>query len=218
MAESLVKNEFIMRTADGNMQAGPTPMGQPPIIPPEVLDTYNRIIDPKGIYLGTLTRLLYHANLVKDDTFDPTSPLPGYKLVPLEAPEFSGKKKERKTLVNWDGYNTLTNNFIMMVSEPISTTQLDVKEIKLKDVLIDGVWNIIVQLVTNWEDWEFEDPSAILTIGYQMWWNAYAVSRRSTGGKMLNFLTGLIRATSSDKEKENKPEKVHFWGSHGHEQ
>lgn len=179
-------------------------------IPAEAYQTYNKIIDPEGIYLNKLSRLLYSAYLVKSDVYDPSSPAPGYKLV-----EIGGKN--RKTLVNWEGYNTITNNFMLLVSEVISTTEFDLKELNLKQLCIDGIWAIIFQLIANWEDWDFNDPTQIVPLTMELWFNVYSVSRRSTGGgKMLKFLTGIFKflgphRSSDDEERD----KVKFWRSMG---
>lgn len=210
MAE--VQQQFIM-TAPKQPQNQPIQPQNPsiPSIPAEAYLTYLKIIDPEGIYLNKLSRLLYSAYLIKTDTVDEKSPVPGYRLA-----EIGGDK--RKTLVNWDGYNTVTNNYLLLVSEVISTTEFDLKEINLKRVCIDGVWSIIFQLVANWEAWEFTDETEILPLGIGMWFNVYGLSRRSTGGgKMLHFLTGLFKFLGPHRGKyeDENPNKVKFWGSNG---
>ena len=175
-------------------------------IPGEVYETYVKIIDPDGIYLNKLSRLLWNCYLVKSDEFDPRSPVPSYKLVEI------GDKEEKK-MMSWTGYNTITNNFILYVSEVISTTEFDEKGIDLRQVCFDGTWAIMSQPAENWDIWEFRDEGEIETLGIAIWFNLYSVSRRSTnGGKMLGFLTNLFKHLGNKKnEPEEDRHKVKFW-------
>lgn len=178
-------------------------------VPAEAYETYTKIIDPDGIYLNKLSRLLWNCYLVKSDEFDPRSPVAGYKLV-----EIGGTARK---MMSWEGYNTITNNFILLVSEAISTTEFDQKEINLKQVCFDAIWGIICQLVANWDIWEFDDPMEIMNIGIALWFNIYSVSRRSTGGgKMLQFLTNLFKHLGGRRNDEpDERHKVKFWKTPG---
>ena len=184
-------------------------------IPGEAYTAALKIIDPEAIFLNKLSRLLYNAYLTPSEFADPNSPVPGYKLSLISpGKDKEGKELPRHTLVNWDGYNTITNNYMLLVSEAISTTEFDTKEIQLKQFCIDGVWAIMVQLITNWEEWEFRDPAQIVPLGLELWFNLYAVSRRSTGGgHMLQFLTGLFKFLGArNKDDREDANKVSFWG------
>jgi len=204
-----VQQNFIMQPPKQSGSSTTIPAASAVVnLPAEAYQTYNKIIDPEGIFLNKLSRLLYSAILVKSDVLDESSPIPGYKLI-----EVGGKF--RKTLVNWDGYNIITNNFIMLVSEVISTTEFDTKEINLKEICKDGVMAIIDQLVVNWDSWDFKDPMEIMPLAVQMWFNLYGVARRSTGGgKMLKFLTGIFKFLGPNRstEEEHK-DRVKFWRS-----
>ena len=179
-------------------------------VPGEAFQTYHKIIDPEGIFLNKLSRLLYSSMLVKSDVIDESSPIPGYRLTKVGG-------SNRTTLVNWEGYNTITNNYMLLVSEVISTTEFDVKEINLKDICRDGVMAIIDQIVVNWDKWEFKDPMQLMPLALEMWLNLYGVCRRSTGGgKMLKFLTGLFKFLGPNKHFEDEPrDRVKFWRSQG---
>lgn len=205
-----LQQNFIMQPPKDPVAMPSMQQGGMTQIPAEAYLTYMKVIDPEGIYLNKYSRLLYNSYLVRSDVFDETSPIPGYKRMQIGGP---GKK----TLVNWDGYSTITNNFIILVSEAVSTTEFDLKEINLKRICIDGVWSIIVQLVTNWEDWEFDDPAEIMPLGIGMWLNVYSITRRSTGGgKMLHFLTGLFKFLGPHRPRdEENPQAIKFWRSNG---
>src|SRR5690349_7007948 len=88
----------------------------------EAYRTYNKLVDPEGIFQNKLARMLYSAVLVKSETFDPNSPMEGYKLVLLGG-------KNRKPAMSWEGYNMIASSYILLASEVISTTEFDVKEI-----------------------------------------------------------------------------------------
>ena len=189
-----------------------SPISNPPSsnitnIPAEAYQTYMKIVDPEGIYLNKLSRLLYNSYLVDSNIEDPNSPVPGKKLVRIGG-------VNQKTLVNWEGYNTITNNFLLLASEVISTTEFDTSELDLRRICVNGVWGIIFQLVRNWEDWDFNDETEIITLGNALWFNIYGVSRRSTGGgKMLGFLTNLFKYIGNRNHPEDDRNQVKFWGN-----
>jgi hypothetical protein len=197
-------------------------------IPAEAYNSFNKMVDPDAMFLNKITRGLISAVMVKDDIGDSVSPLPGFKLVGIgqsldpdnpdyTLPDKDGKIYRRNTQVKYEGYNIIVNNFLMLVSEAISTTDFDPKEIDLRAVTVDGIMGIVEQIVTNWEDWEWNDETQTMNLGLAMWFNMYAISRRSTGGgKMLQFLTGIFKflAPHGRGEEENA-NKMIFWRSHG---
>jgi len=209
MAVPVVEQKFMMNQPE--RPEGHTGISSNPSVnvPAEAYETYTKIIDPDAIYLNKMSRLLWDCYLVKSEEFDPKSPVPGYKLI-----EIGGK--DVKKMMSWEGYNTITNNFIMLVSEAISTSEFDQKELNLKKVCFDGVWAIICQLVANWDAWEFDDPNQIMTLGIEMWFNVYAISRRSSKGGMLRFLTDIFKHLGGKRNQEDEERhKVKFWGRPG---
>lgn len=206
MAVPAIEQKFMMQAPErpeghsgsiGNTQVN---------VPAEAYETYTKIIDPDAIYLNKLSRLLWNCYLVKSEEFDPRSPVPGYKLI-----EIGGATA--KKMMSWEGYNTITNNFVMLVSEAISTSEFDQKDLNLRKVCFDGVWAIICQLVANWDVWEFDDPNEIMTLGIEMWFNMYAVSRRSNKGGFMHFLTDIFKHLGNNRRAEDEERhKVKFWG------
>ena len=172
----------------------------------EAYRTYNKLVDPEGIFLNKLTRMLYSAVLIKSNDFDPNSPVEGYKLVLLGG-------GSRKAAMSWEGYNMITSSYILLCSEVISTTEFDVKEINLRQVGIDGIMGIMDMAVANRKNWHIRDPMIYVPLGMAMWFNFYSICRRSTGGgKMLMFITGLFKFLGrKNGEDEESPSKVRFW-------
>ena len=114
--------------------------------------------------------------------------------------------------MNWDGYNTIVGNYAFLTSEAISTSDFDEATLDLKQINIDSVWEIIVQIVANWEDWEWKDPYEIQPLGLAMWFNLHAVTKRSVGGKGLSFITSIFKYMSPQKERvEERRDAIKFW-------
>lgn len=172
----------------------------------EAYRTYNKLVDPEGIFQNKLARMLYSSVLVKSETFDPASPMEGYKLVLLGG-------KNRKPAMNWEGYNMVASSFILLASEVVSTTEFDTKEIQLKEVCIDGIFGIIDMALANRRKWQISDPQLYVPLGTAMWFNLYGLCRRSTGGgKMLMFITGLFKFLGHGSfEDQEQNSKVRFW-------
>ncbi len=172
--------------------------------PAEAFETFYKLVDPELIYLNQLTRLLYSAQYVKTNQPDPESLLPGYKLA-----EMPGEKK-----VNWEGYNTIANVFLMDVGIAISTTEINTKEFRLLQFCIDKTMAIDDMLIANREKWNFTDFAFHVPFGMTIFYNLYAIaSRSSNGGKMMN---GMIKALNGilgsvgQQEDQNKPR---IWNS-----
>lgn len=181
---------------------------QQPQVSEEAYRTYNKLVDPEGIFANKLSRLLYSSVLVRSNEPDNNSPIEGYKLQklgPANAP----------TAMNWTGYNEVSSAFILLASEVASTTEFDVKEIDLKEMCLEGITSITDRIVCNRKEWAVRDPLIIMELGLAMWFNLYGLCRRSTGGgKMLMFITGLFKFLGPHQGQDEQ-QKNSIWGKRG---
>lgn len=172
--------------------------------PAEAFETFYKLVDPELIYLNQLTRLLYSAQYVKTPQPDPESLLPGYKLV-----ELPGEKK-----VNWEGYNTIANIFLMDVGIAISTTEINTKEFKLIKFCIDKTMALDDMLIANRERWNFTDFAFHVPFGMTVFYSMYAVASRSAnGGKMMNGMIKALNNALSIRANEEEVARPRFWNS-----
>lgn len=177
----------------------------------EAYRTYNKLVDPEGIFLNKMTRMLYSGVLLHSDVYDPNSPMEGYRLVLLGG-------TARREPMSWEGYNMITSSYILLCSEVISTTEFNPKEIDLKRICQDGVMSIIDMAVANRKNWRIRDPMIYVPLGMAMWFNLYGIMRRSTGGgKMLMFITGLFKFLGSNRHEDEEPaNRVRFFNRPRH--
>jgi len=200
-----VQANFNMQPVKESVSGQPYGYQQPTQISDEAYRTYNKLVDPEGIYANKLSRMLFSSVLVKSNTEDPMSPFEGYTLKKLGG-------KDTKTAMNWDGYNEVSSGFIFLGSEIASTTEFDVREIDLKSVCLEGITSITDRIVCNRREWEVRDPLIIMELGLAMWFNLYGLCRRSTGGgKMLMFITGLFKFLGPKRDSEEQQQQRGFW-------
>jgi hypothetical protein len=200
---SAVQANFNMTPVKDGVSSGPYG-GQPVQVSDEAYRTYNKLVDPEGIFGNKLSRMLFSSVLVKSDEPDGLSPFEGYALKKI-GPANS------KTAMNWEGYNEVASGYILLASEVISTTEFDTKELDLKTICVEGISSIVDRIVCNRREWEVRDPLLIMEVGLSMWFNLYSLCRRSTGGgKMLMFITGLFKFISHNRNDEEERARG-FW-------
>lgn len=178
--------------------------------PAEAFETFYKAIDPELMYLNPLSRLLYNVAYVKSDEPDPRSLLPGYRLVEVGG---VGDKK-RKPKVNWDGYNTVMNTFMMNVGIAISTTEFDRKEFQLLKFCIDATMALDDMLIANRREWEFSDFAFHIPFGMMVCYNIYAVACRSAnGGRMMKDMMKALGGALSGGSREEDRTSPKVWRS-----
>lgn len=198
------------------------PQGNVPSIVPatsaEGYKFYEKLVDADVLYLNKLTRLLYSSVLIKTDTLDPTSPIPGFALQHVAVKGTDGKEVYWSSAMNFQGYQMVANDYLFAVSEVMSTTNLP-DEFQLSKFTVSKVMSIIDMIVANRRAWEFNTPNLILSLGLDMWYNILGVASRSyTGGKAgrRNMLDRLLHpavfgAQNAPQEQERSAVKKLLW-------
>lgn len=193
------------KQAGGASVAGSSPISF--TTPAEAFETFYKAIDPELMYLNPLSRLLYSAQYVKSDEADPSSLLPGYKLIMIGG-------KGRKPKVNWDGYNTIMNTFLMNVGTAISTTEFDRKEFQLLKFCIDSTMAMDDMLIANRKEWEFTDFAFHMPFGMTVCYNIYAIACRSAnGGRMMKDMMKALGGAFAHRGTEEDKVKPQIWRS-----
>ena len=159
-----------------------------------------KMFNPDAVWLDKITRLLYSATLVKTNTTDKSSPLSGYTLQDITA-DGTGKPIRN---INYEGYITYANNFILFCSEVHSTTHAEPKEVSPLISAIDDTFALIDMLTANWEAWGYTNELLTVPLGLATFEGIYFTRRRSVGG---NFLAKLFRAFSPSPNQEPMDEK-----------
>lgn len=205
MPGAAVQANFNMQPVKESVSSNPYGYNQQPQVSDEAYRTYNKLVDPEGIFANKLSRMLYGSVLIKSNEPDPYSPFEGYQLKKLGG-------KNTNTAMNWDGYNEVASGFIFLASEVASTTEFDVKEIDLQSLCIEGITSITDRIVCNRKEWAVRDPLIVMEIGLSMWFNLYGLCRRSTGGgKMLMFITGLFKFLGPKQDANGEQQNRGFW-------
>lgn len=177
--------------------------------PTAAFETAYKIIDPEVMFHNRISKLLYNAQYVKANDTDPGSLIEGYKLVKIR--DLEGKEAPPK--ISWDGFSTIMNTYLLSVTEAASTTDFD-KDFQLRDFCVDNTLAIMVMLAANRRIWKFKDSALIVPLGMNLWYNMYAIGRRSmNGGKTLSaILKGLIGYMGHKPEEEGGRKPI-FWPS-----
>lgn len=166
--------------------------------------TIQRIMDPEYIMMNKLSRLLYSSQLIKTETIDMDSPIPGYTLVKLKDTDGTWK-----TNINYLGYQTIANMILMLTNEAISTAEFKEKNFNLEDFTFDATMGIIDTLCINHREWVFQNASLVEPIGMIIWENIYAIgSRGMNGGKTLRWIFQALMGRNgleSNEPQQSRP-------------
>jgi hypothetical protein len=182
----------------------------------ESYEFYKSLVISDVLWLDKLTRLLYSATLVRTNKIDPQSPLPGHTLVKVsltnpEDPSTAIKIKRKdawRPNINFTGYMTVANNFLLFVSEVSSTTSLDEKTFNIKGFAVDSTMAIADMICANRKQWEFENHTLIRPIGLAVFKAIYYSDRRSIHGNLLEKIWSNIMQPVAHKEKEEPKIKL----------
>lgn len=142
-----------------------------PVTPPEGYRFYEKLVDPEVMFLNKITGILYGARLVKSNTPDPDSPVPGYSLVKIGGTNW-------KHPMNLEGYQTTVHDCLLILGEDKSTTIFP-DDYNL--ALFSGrkTMSIIGMMGANREDWEFSNYTLIYPFGLSLWNSIVAIHSRS---------------------------------------
>lgn len=174
-------------------------------IAPEGYKFYHGLIDSRLLYLDTITSLLYDAQLVKVDTIDEDSPVPGYKPVK--------RKNGWKPACTYEGYKSVMNLVIFKTNAAISTSKTD-SSFQLEKFAVDSTISIMRMLIAKRRDWAFTNFALIRPLGLAIWQNIYHIETRSsnkTGGKRIGelvFSPGMFFEKNGDEEEKKKGLKL----------
>jgi hypothetical protein len=140
-------------------------------------------IDEEALYLNELTRLLYCGVLTKTGEFDPKSPLPFYRLIKLGY-DTDPQLNEWKPNINFGGYMAVANNTLLFVNRAISMTKFE-KRFKVLENSISNTMSIADMMVSNSEEWQFQNETLLNAIGRAIFMNIYSIAARSVEGDYM---------------------------------
>ncbi len=182
-----IQNVFVAPKEKPQQLSTSQPQPSMPYMPsrtPHETKLYEKLVDSEYQFFNKLTRLLYNAQLVKTDSFDPESPLAGYTLYKIMSKGEDGKEHWIPN-VNHAGYQTLTQMCLLMLSDVVSTTSFDPKIFKANEFSIAAVMSVADMLCSNRHNWEFNNKSIIRPLGIAFWEVLYSVINRSYGRNPL---------------------------------
>lgn len=175
-----------------------------PIVQQDTPRIIEKLMDSGQLYLPTMTRLLYSSSLIKTNQVDSNSPLPGYQLVKITSDDEPWAPN-----MNHIGYMTVSNTFLLFVSEAVSTTDFK-KDEKIKDIAMRAAINIADMMTANRKRWAFKDYNMIRTLGLGMYYNILAVGHRSAMGAKglrLAFQPGLYGGEGAPQPMQTEQKK-----------
>lgn len=171
MANSQTNIQIKMPDGSSSAQMGGGNMAT--MIPPitaEGVKLVDRLVDP-AVYLDRLSVFLYSSHLLKSKTLDPAQPIPGYQLVKIGGTNWHPN-------MNLKGFTTVSYEIIMALAEDGSTTRFP-KQMDLERFCARQTMAIIGMIVSNTEEWGFDNYTIIYPFGLTLWKALVAVLGRS---------------------------------------
>jgi hypothetical protein len=144
----------------------------------------DRLLDPRVLYLDSLSTYLYSAHLTKTAVMDPDSPWPGYTMTKIGGDDWHPN-------MNMLGYTTTSAEVLMALAEDGSVTRFP-DDFKLAFFCARQTMAIIGMMIANREDWKFTNYTMIYPFGMTLWKAMVSTLSRSRAEEGKRTLLDLL--------------------------